>query len=243
MRYNRDINKNSSSQKVNTIMASLELTQQIQETRAAIAYVTALMFDRQLLDLGGGNISVRVDDQVCITPSYSGLRHHWALTADDVMVIDLEGQILAGSGALSRESKVHLRLHREFTEWGKAVIHCHARNIMVFAAANEPIWPIMEATRKFGVVDVINFSPAHSGDLSVNVADGIRGQEQRIQKHAAAVIAPYHGLFLMGKDLDLAADAVERIDTNAYCILNSGGLYSGRQQHEAMEAQMAKAQS
>lgn len=224
-------------------MASLELTEQIQDTRTAIAQIALMLFDRHLMDLGGGNISVRVGDQVCISPSYSGLRHHWSLTPDDVMVVSLDAEILAGSGQLSRESKVHLGLHREFGEHGTAVIHSHARNVMVFAAAGEPIWPVMEATRKFGVVEVVDFSPAHSADLSLNVANGIRGQEARIQKHAAAVIAPYHGLFLMGRDLDLAADAVERIDTNAYCILMSGGLYSGRARHEAMEAQMAKYQA
>jgi ribulose-5-phosphate 4-epimerase/fuculose-1-phosphate aldolase len=33
------------------------------------------------------------------------------------------------------------------------------------------------------------------------------------------VIAPWHGLFVMGKDLDAAYDAVERMDTNAHIVL------------------------
>jgi len=36
---------------------------------------------------------------------------------------------------------------------------------------------------------------------------------------AAAVMAPWHGLFAAGKDLYSVLDAVERIEVNARCIL------------------------
>lgn len=207
----------------------------ISHTRAQIAATAARLFSRQLLDTAGGNLSVRVGDVVCITPRYSGLRHHWELQPDDVMVVSLDGQILEGSGELSRESRVHLKLQREFSEYGSAVIHAHARNLLVFAALARPLPPVLEATRKFGTIPVVQFAPAHSPDLAEHVAAGIRGNEVRIAKQAAAVLAPYHGMFLMGKDLDNAADAVERIDVNAYCILMGQGINSVEVQHHDME--------
>lgn len=214
----------------------------IQQTREHIALIGSILFQRHLLDLGGGNISVRVDDKIVISPRYSGPRYHWALKADDVMVVTPEGEILEGKGELSRESKVHLRLHKEFGEHGTAVIHAHSRHVMVFAALNRPIPPVMEATRKFGTVPCVKFAPSHTAELSVYVADGIRGQEERIRKHGAGVIAPYHGLFLMGRDLDAAADAVERIDTNAFCIMMARSLGASEMmetERAAMEADMA----
>jgi ribulose-5-phosphate 4-epimerase/fuculose-1-phosphate aldolase len=63
------------------------------------------------------------------------------------------------------------------------------------------------------------FAPAHGADLAENVVAAIKPQEARIRKQAAGMIAAYHGLFVMGKDIDAAFDAVERIDENAYCIL------------------------
>src|SRR5690606_34627615 len=78
-----------------------------------------------------------------------------------------------------------------------------------------------EANLKFGDVPVIEYAPAHSVELSQNILGALRGCEERIRKHAAGVIAPWHGLFLMGKDLDAAFDAVERFDTNAKCILDA----------------------
>jgi ribulose-5-phosphate 4-epimerase/fuculose-1-phosphate aldolase len=207
----------------------------IYQMRVEVAETGARLFSRNLLDLAGGNISARVGDVICISPRYSGPKHHWALTPEDVMVVTPEGEILEGTGELSRESKVHLKLHREFGEYGGAVIHAHARNVMVFAAMARPLPPVMEATRKFGEIQVINFAPSHTAELSDHVAAGIRGQEARIRKHAAAVIAPYHGLFCMGRDLDLTSDAVERLDTNAYCILMGQILTMG----DALSAQRA----
>jgi L-fuculose-phosphate aldolase len=199
-------------------MSQLQSKLQI-ETRAHIARIGRLLFERHLTDSAGGNVSVRVGDQVCITPRYSGQSRQWQLNPEDVLVVDLDGKLLDGDGQLSRESKVHLKLHQEFRDAGTAVIHAHARNLLVFAAMARPMPPVLEATLKFGEVPVVAFAPAHSATLADNVAGALRGQEARIKKQAAGVIAPWHGLFLMGKELNAAFDAVERFDTNAYCIL------------------------
>jgi L-fuculose-phosphate aldolase len=191
----------------------------IEAMRAKIATIGAYMFDRRLTDAAGGNISARVGNYVCITPRFSGSKRQWQLRPEDVLVADMDMNILEGSGEISRETKVHFRLHREFGEHGTGVIHAHAQNVLVFAAMAQPIPPVLEATQKFGTIPVVGYAPAHSGDLAEHVAGGIRGNESRIRKQAAAVLAPWHGLFCIGKDLDAAFDAVERIDNNCYCIL------------------------
>ncbi len=136
-----------------------------------------------------------------------------------MLVTDLDGNILAGEGQISRESKAHFKLHREYADYGTAVIHAHARNILIFAALACPMPPVLEATRKFGETPVVNYAPAHHVQLANNIGASFRGREARIKNHAAATIAPFHGIFVMGKDLEAAFDAVERFDTNAYCII------------------------
>jgi L-fuculose-phosphate aldolase len=194
---------------------------QLMDTRARIAQIGALMFERHLTDAGGGNISVRVGDVVCISPRYSGQRHRWQLKPEQVLVVDLQGNKLDGDGDLSRESKVHLKLLTEFTDVGTSVIHAHSRNSLVFCALSRPIPPVLEQTLKFGDIQVVDYAPAHSQELANNIANAIRGQEDRVRKQAAGVLAPWHGVFVLGKDLDMAYDAVERIDTNAYIVLMS----------------------
>jgi len=155
-----------------------------------------------------------------------------------VLVVDFDRNILAGDGKISRETHVHFKLHETFGEYGTAVIHAHARNLLVFATAARSMPPVLEATRKFGVTPCIEYAPAHSPKLADNIAETMYGREHRISKHAAGVIAPWHGLFLMGKDLDAAFDAVERFDTNAYCIIMGQMLlanHSIEQPREMME--------
>lgn len=200
--------------------------------RARVARIGALMFDRRLTDAAGGNITARVKtdagEVICMSPRFAGSKWLWNLQPDDVLVVDYDGSILLGGGDISREAKVHLRLHRDFGDYGTSVIHAHARNLLIFATLGVPLPPVLEATRKFGTLPVIDFAPSHSRRLSENVAEAMKGMESRITKQAAGVIAPYHGLFVMGKDLNAAFDAVERIDNNAYIILMSGLMQNGQ---------------
>ena len=68
--------------------------------------------------------------------------------------------------------------------------------------------------------------------------ESLRAQER---KQAAAVLAPWHGLFVLGKTLDAAFDAAERIDVNARCILLSRLLPGEPVAPEAMSAELEAA--
>jgi len=193
----------------------------IEIMRQQIAELGATLYQRKLTDAAGGNISVRVGDVIVITPRYAGSKHLWRIRSEQVLVLDLEGNKLEGEGEISREIKVHRKLLTEFYPTGTAVIHAHAHNVLVFCAAEKPIPPVLESTQKFGEIKHVPAAPAHSTELADNIAAAIRGQEERIKKQAAAALAPRHGLFVIGKDLPAAFDAVERIDGNAYCILFS----------------------
>lgn len=196
------------------------MTADLMDLRKKIVDTGTLMFDRNLTDLAGGNISARLGDVICLTPRYSASRYHWRLRPEQVLVLDLAGNKIEGEGEISREAKAHIQLLNEFP-MGTAVVHGHARNVMVFCAARRPIPPVLECTLKFGEVPVCEYAPGGAGseELAQNIADKMRGQEERIRGYAAGVLAPWHGLFVLGHDLDAALDAAERIDVNARCIL------------------------
>jgi len=193
----------------------------LDEARGLITEVGRIMLERNLTDLAGGNISVRVDDKVVMSPSYAGTRKFWQLKSQDVLVLDLQGNLLEGSGKVSREAPTHLKLLNAFYPKGQAVIHAHARNVMVFCATRQTIPPVLEYAYKFGEISLAEYARGgiQNEQLAENVYKALCGQEERMAKQAAAVMVPWHGLFAIGKDLYAALDAVERIEVNARCIL------------------------
>ncbi|MGD0575346.1 MAG: class II aldolase/adducin family protein [Anaerolineales bacterium] len=201
------------------------MNDQLTLTRAKICEIGALLYTRGLTDTAGGNISARVGERICMTPRYAGSRHHWNLRPEQVLVLDSHGQRLEGAGEVSREVKVHLRLHADMPEEGMAVVHGHARNVLVFCSTGQAIPPVLETTLKLGEVKLAEYAPSHSRELAENVASAIRTQWQKSPSRAA-VLVPWHGIFVVAQDLDAALDVAERVDTNARCIL-LGNLLMG----------------
>lgn len=193
--------------------------------RQKIAELGFLMYERHLTDSAGGNISTRVGDHICITPAYAGAKFRWQLKPEQVLICDREGNQLDGDGKISREAKVHLTLLNSFPDH-LAVVHGHAQNALAFCAAGMPIEPVMEDTLKFGVVEVCEYAPAHSTDLSKFILEKMMLKTDALAKGSAGVLAPWHGLFVLGKDLDMAYDSFERIDGNAHIILLNSILLS-----------------
>ena len=196
------------------------------ETRLKIVDIGRLLYDRYLTDAAGGNVSARAGDLICITPRFSGSKYQWRLRPEQILIIDLAGNKVEGEGEISREVRVHLHLYRDFPD-GMAVVHSHPRNVMVFATAGHSILPVWEGTLKFGEIRVCKFAPAHTPDLAESVAAIMHGQEVALHKQAIGVIAPAHGLFVLGKSLAAAYDATERIEGSAYSILMSKFLPNG----------------
>jgi len=194
------------------------------EVRARIAEIGKMMFDRNLTDTAGGNISVRVGEHVCITPRYAGSKFQWRLRPEQVLVTDFEGKKIEGEGDISREAKVHYALLKAYPE-SSSVVHGHAQNVLVFCAANIPMLPVLEATQKYGVIKVSKYATAHSGRLAENLLADFADQGARIKSSAAAVMAVYHGLFVLARDLETGFDVTERLDRNARVILQAGSLF------------------
>ncbi len=188
-----------------------------------IVYIAGRMFERRLTDMAGGNVSIRQDDKIYVTPRYSGSRQHWQLDPSDILEGEVASDDLFNNPRFSREGKAHLAIYRAFPDV-TGIIHAHPFHVLPFCVARRPIEPVLEATQKFGVTPVVKGGAAHSDDLANSVVDGLRGREESIRKQAAAVLAPVHGIFVAGKDILAAIDALERIDWNAWCILAQGSL-------------------
>jgi L-fuculose-phosphate aldolase len=190
----------------------------VETIQEQIAYVGRMMFERRLTDFSGGNISVRDGETLHISPRYAGSKQHWQISPEDVIAGPIASDELLNHPRFSREGKAHLAVYRNFPDVG-GIIHAHPFYVLPFCAAGRSIPPVLEQTQKFGVVEAVPFAPAHTQELADNIVAGLRGKEAAIRKQAAAVVLSQHGIFVAGKDLFAALDALERINWNAWCIL------------------------
>ncbi|MCA9238931.1 MAG: class II aldolase/adducin family protein [Planctomycetales bacterium] len=83
-----------------------------------------------------GNITYRVsENEVLCTPT---MHSKGFLKPDDICVIDMQGNQIAGSKKRSSEALLHLEIMKARPEV-KSVVHCHPPHATAFAVAREPI--------------------------------------------------------------------------------------------------------
>ena len=85
---------------------------------------------RQYVDGNGGNISFRLGpNAVLCTPT---LVSKFDLTPQDICLVDLDGNQLAGSKRRSSELLLHLEIYKAVPD-AKAVVHCHPPHATAYA--------------------------------------------------------------------------------------------------------------
>jgi L-ribulose-5-phosphate 4-epimerase len=114
-----------------------------------------------LVKLTWGNVSGidRASGLWCIKPS--GVDYA-ALRPDDMVVLDLEGKVVAGTLRPSSDTKTHLVLYREFPHIG-GVTHTHSTYATMFAQAGReiPCFGTTHADHFHGPVPIVRaLSPA-----------------------------------------------------------------------------------
>jgi len=186
--------------------------------RGEIVAVGKRMLDRWLTDLAGGNISVRSDNTIYITPRYAGTKWGWQLKARDIISGRLGDPVFEENTRISREAPIHLAIYRAFPT-ARAVIHAHPYHLMPFCASELSIPPVIEKADLFGDVPLARNADANSSELANNVVDALVPQQQFIGSNAAAVLLPKHGVVVAGKNLETALYALSKLDLNAWCVL------------------------
>ena len=108
------------------------------EIRAELLKITRrAYFQDRMFAATSGNLSVydRQTGRMFITP---GSFPYEDMTGDDMMVIDLDGNILEGRHRPSSEWKLHAAIYRAFDRAG-AVVHTHSPYATAFAINHLPI--------------------------------------------------------------------------------------------------------
>ena len=161
------------------------------EERRLLADLHQQLWDAGLVIWTGGNISQRVEGGFLIKPS--GVMYP-ELTADAMVLCDLDGNLVEGSRSPSSDTAAHAYVYRNMPEVG-GVVHTHSNYACGFAAAEKSIPCVLTAIADEFGGDIPLGPFAIIGDDSIG-----RGIVETLQDHRSpAVLMRQHGVFTIGK--------------------------------------------
>ncbi|MDO9592024.1 MAG: L-ribulose-5-phosphate 4-epimerase [Erysipelotrichaceae bacterium] len=161
-----------------------------------------------LITFTWGNVSIidRTLGVIAIKPS--GVSYE-DMKADDIVVLDLDGNVLEGKFRPSSDTATHLRLYKEYPNMG-AIVHTHSRWATIFAQAKRAIPPLgtthadyfygeIPCTRELSSSEINGSYELETGNVIVETI----GNHDPL--HCPGIVVASHGPFAWGKD---AKDAV-----------------------------------
>ncbi|MGD0731275.1 MAG: class II aldolase/adducin family protein [Terracidiphilus sp.] len=105
-------------------------TPEAEAIKKEICAVGRKLWMRQFVDGNGGNISYRIGpNEVICTPT---LVSKYDLTPEDLSMVDLEGNQIAGTKPRTSEIFLHLEIYKEVPE-AKSCVHCHPPHATAYA--------------------------------------------------------------------------------------------------------------
>ncbi len=121
---------NASSKSRSAANPKLFYTPEAEAIKKEICAVGRKLWMRQFVDGNGGNISYRIGpNEVICTPT---LVSKYDLTPEDLSLVDLEGNQVAGTKPRTSEIFLHLEIYKAVSE-AKSCVHCHPPHATAYA--------------------------------------------------------------------------------------------------------------
>jgi len=183
------------------------LTQQ--QLKQDIICICRMLHRKNYLAATDGNVSVRLGDRLLITPS--GV-NKGIMEAEQILTVDLYGQVLEGEGKPSSEIRMHL-LAYELRPDIAAVVHAHLPYATGCTLAGidllEPILP--EVVITLGGIPTAPYATPGS----IEVPEAIR---DFIQEYDALLLSR-HGAMTVGRNVVDAYNKMEKLEHTARVVL------------------------
>ena len=178
-----------------------QLKQQVFDANMALPHYGLVTFT-------WGNVSAIDRDRGLVVIKPSGVPYE-TMQAEDMVVVDLQGNIVEGRYRPSSDTPTHLELYRRYPHLG-GIVHTHSTHATAWAQAGLPI-PALGTTHAdyfFGDIPCTRALTAAevAGEYELNTGKVIvetLGDTNPL--HTPGIVVYQHGPFSWGKD---AADAV-----------------------------------
>jgi L-fuculose-phosphate aldolase len=167
--------------------------------------VSHYIYKKGLVPGKSGNISCRFHDEgiskVAITRSGISKRN---VEANDIIIIEMDGNVLEGDKQPSSETFLHLGIYKERKDIN-SIVHSHSPFATGFSMSNKKL----KRLEGFGPIEnpyipYVKYSPPGSEELAKDTALTMKNED--------AVILKNHGTVAAGVNLDEAALLAEFIE-------------------------------
>ena len=154
------------------------------------------MLEKDLVVGSAGNVSMRVEDHIIITPSSV---RYTEMNPEDFMVMDMNADVVEGDRNPSTELPMHLAVYKNRTD-ALAIIHSHSIYASAMALLNKSLPPILDelVPKLGGEIKVTSYEMPGSSELGNRVVEAM---ELR-----SAVLIGNHGALCCGSSLREALD-------------------------------------
>ncbi|MCX8094691.1 MAG: class II aldolase/adducin family protein [Caldisericia bacterium] len=173
--------------------------------------IIKLMRDRELIGGYGGNISIRANELILITPS--GLNKSF-LNENDLIVVNFNGEVVEGKGKPSSEILMHLEIYKS-REDVTAIIHSHPTySVSICILDIEIVNEILPETIIYlGKIGFVNYIKPGTLDLAKAVAESLLEGDASYMRN--------HGVVVVGKNLIDAYSKIELLEEFSKSIVYS----------------------
>jgi ribulose-5-phosphate 4-epimerase/fuculose-1-phosphate aldolase len=195
-----------------------------QKKREELSIDCREVYQREMVSSSGGNISLKIDHGLLITPTGVSLGR---ITPECLVKVGLDG-IVQGPGRPSKELVFHLQAYMTRPDIG-AVVHVHSSYAVTLTCmlAKNP-FPIPAMTPGYAVrvgnLPMIPMMIPGTPELAEAVKNVIAARD--------SVLLGKHGVVVVGRDLQSALNMAEEIEENAKIIVLGGSRAVGLTEEE-----------
>lgn len=170
-----------------------------------ICHIGKRMYEKNLVVYHDGNISVKTDKGILITPTLTCKGY---MSIDDIVLLDYDGNFLEGKKKPSSESKLHVSIYKNRHDV-TAIVHAHPPFACAFAVNQKPINQryMPEAINSLGVIPVTEYAEPSTDTLAKSI-------EPFVKNHNGVLLAN-HGPVTWSNTLLKAYYLMEQLEF--YC--------------------------
>ena len=177
------------------------------ELREELVWLHRELVRNKLVAWTSGNVSVRDFASGLIVIKPSGVRYD-SLTADAMVVVDLDGEIVEGKLSPSVDCESHVHIYREREDVG-GIVHTHSPFATAFAAVGRAIPCALTA-----LADAFG-GPIPCSDYAAVGSDAVGKEVLGTIGEGRAVLLKQHGVFTIGATGEEALKAAVMVEEGA----------------------------